>query len=99
MANSTYTALFGTRTTLTNVSALSTLAPTHEVVTLFATNAAGVVSTTVSTVSVATVTLGVPPGYSSASSNRFGVTWTVVVSFVHFFWTFMFLSWTDIIVI
>lgn len=97
LANSTYAALFGVQTTLANISALPTIDPTYDVVTLFFTNAAGIVATSVSTVSSATVTLGVPPGWSSAGS-RFDVdvVFLVVVGFGHFFWTFICFSWTDI---
>lgn len=98
LANSTYTALFGVQTTLTNISALPTIDPTPEVVTLLVTNAAGVVTTSVSTVSSATVTLGVPPGWSSAG-NRFHVdvvSLVVAVGFGQFFWTLMCFSWTYI---
>ena len=90
LANSTYTALFGTQTTLANVSVLPTINPTHEVITLFVTNSAGVVATSVSTVPSASVTLGVPAGWSSAV-GRFDVhvvplvVVVLLVGFVHFF--------------
>jgi len=103
LANSTYTALFGTQTTLANVSAaFSTIDPSRQVITLFVTNSAGVVATSVSTVPSASVTLGVPPGWSSAgSSTRFVdvhqvVPLVVIVGFVHFFWTCLHFPWTDI---
>jgi len=91
--------LFGGHTTLANISALPTINPTRQVVTLVVTDASGAVATSVSTVPPATVTLGIPPGWSSARS-RFDIdvlSLVIVVSFVHFFWTFMFFSWTDII--
>ena len=89
LANSTYTALFGTRTTLANVSsAFSTIHATHQVITLFVTNSAGVVATSVSTVPSASVTLGVPPGYSSGRRLVDDVhvmpLLIVIVGFVHF---------------
>jgi hypothetical protein len=91
LANSTYTALFGMQTTLANISALPTIDPNRDVVTLIVTNSAGVVATSVSTLSSASVTLGVPPGWSSAGS-RFEVDimfLMAVVGFGHSFWTFM----------
>jgi len=96
LANSTYTALFGEQTTLANVSALSTINPTRDVVTRFLTNAEGVVVTSVSTVPLAAVTLGIPPGWSSAT--RFDIDFVTLVVLTSFFWTFMFFSWTDIII-
>lgn len=97
LANSTYTALFGVQTTLANISALPTITPTREVVTLFVTNAAGVVVASVSTVSSPTVTLGVPPGSSARAKFDVDIlTLVVVVGFGHLFWTFMCFSWTDI---
>ena len=85
LANSTYTALFGTQTTLANVSsAFSTIDATHQVITLFVTNSAGVVATSVSTVPSASVTLGVPPGYSSAAGLVVDVhLLVVIIGFVH----------------
>lgn len=73
-------------------SAFSMIDPTHQVITLFVTNSAGVVSTSVSTVPSASVTLGVPPGWSSAArSSRLDVhvapLAVILVGFVHFFWT------------
>ena len=97
--------MFGTQTTLANVSALPTIDPTREVITLFVTNAEGVVATSVSTVSSASVTLGVPPGWSSAagSSSRLEVNRVVplvvvvMVGFVHFLCGhLMHFSWIDI---
>jgi len=102
LANSTYTALFGTQTTLANVSsAFSTIDNTRQVITLFVTNSGGVVATSVSTVPSASVTLGVPPGWSSAGRSirllvDVDVLPLVVVGFVHFLWTFSHFSWTDI---
>ena len=105
LANSTYTALFGTQTTLENASfAFSTIDNTRQVITLFVTNSGGVVATSVSTVPSASVTLGVPPGWSNAAGSvrLLGdiihvVPLVVIVGFVHFFWTFLHFSWTDII--
>ena len=93
LANSTYTALFGTQTTLANVSsAFSMIDPMHQVITLFVTNTMGVVATSVSTVPFASVTLGVPPGWSSAAGSRLVDVHVVplifIVGFVHFFWIF-----------
>ena len=102
LANSTYTALFGTQTTLANVSsAFSTIDNTRQVITLFVTNSGGVVATSVSTVASASVTLGVPPGWQNAarSSRHIAdvhVVPLLVVVIVHFFWTFLQFSWTDI---
>jgi hypothetical protein len=100
LANNTYTALFGGHTTLANISALPTVNPMRQVVTLIVTNAAGDVTTTVSTIAPAAVTLGIPPGSSSARS-KFDidvVSLVIAVSFVHLFGTFLFFSWTDFIV-
>ncbi|KAF8149990.1 aspartic peptidase domain-containing protein [Crassisporium funariophilum] len=69
LANSTYTALLGTRTALTNTSALPTIHPPPAIITLVVTNPAGVVATTVSTVSAETYTLGFPPGWTSAATS------------------------------
>ena len=78
---------------------------TRQVITLFVTNSGGVVATSVSTVVSASVTLGVPPGWSNAagSSNRLladdvHVLPLIVfmVGFVQFFWTFLYFTWTDI---
>ena len=101
LANSTYTALFGAQTTLANVSsAFSTIDNTRQVITLFVTNSGGEVATSVSTVPSASVTLGVPPGWSNAGSIRLlvdiDVIPLVIVGFAHFFWTFLHFSWTDI---
>ena len=86
--------MFGTQTTLANVSsAFSTIGPTHQVITLFVTNAAGVVATSVSTVPSASVTLGVPPGWSSAAgSSRRDVHVVPLVVIVGFIWTFLHFS-------
>lgn len=91
--------MFGTQTTLANVSsAFSTIDNTRQVITLFVTDAAGVVATSVSTVPSASVTLGVPPGWSSAGRSRLVDVHllVVMVGFVPFFWTFLHFSWTDI---
>lgn len=87
--------MFGTQTTLANVSALPTIDPTRQVITLFVTNAAGVVATSVSTVPSASVTLGLPPGWSSAGSSRLDVH---VVPLIVVLCTFIyaFFSWIDI---
>ena len=106
LANSTYTALFGTETTLANVSsAFSTIDDTRQVITLLVTNSGGVVATSVSTISSASVTLGVPPGWSNAAASTrllvdvhrvLVVPLVVIVGLGHFFWTFLHFSGTDI---
>ncbi|KAF8808731.1 acid protease [Phlegmacium glaucopus] len=100
LANSTYTTLFGERTTLANTSALPTINSTRQVVTLILTDAAGDVATTVSTIPAPTVTLGVPPGWSGNARSKFDIdvmSLAIIVGFVHFFWTFMFFSWANFI--
>ena len=82
--------MFGKQTTLANVSAaFPTIDPTRQVVTTFVTDAKGVVITSVSTVPLPSVTLGVPPGWSSAVGLVDGVhvvpLLVVIVGFVHFF--------------
>ncbi|KDR76212.1 hypothetical protein GALMADRAFT_247475 [Galerina marginata CBS 339.88] len=62
LANSTYTALFGLKTALANVSALPMITPPPAVVTVITTNSAGSVSTSVSVRSMAPVVLGLPSG-------------------------------------
>jgi hypothetical protein len=89
---------------LANVSsAFSTIGNALQVITLFVTDSGGVVATSVSTVPSASVTLGVPPGWTSAAAGSIRllvdvhvVPLVVIVSFVHFFWTFLHFSWTDI---
>ncbi|THV03241.1 acid protease [Dendrothele bispora CBS 962.96] len=64
LATQTYSPIFGAATT--NLSALPLITPSPTVATFTTTDSAGLVSTSVSTLSVASVVLGVPPGWNSA---------------------------------
>ncbi|PPR00887.1 hypothetical protein CVT24_000372, partial [Panaeolus cyanescens] len=70
LANSTYSALFRDKTAIANTSAFPTITPAPLVTTLLVTNPAGDVSTSVSTHSIAAVTLGLPPGWSGADRQH-----------------------------
>ncbi|KAF8910641.1 aspartic peptidase domain-containing protein [Gymnopilus junonius] len=67
LANSTYSALFGQKTTLANVSVLPVITPQPSAVTVVVTNSAGSVSTTVSVRTMAPLVLGLP---SAGLSHR-----------------------------
>ncbi|KAF5326666.1 hypothetical protein D9619_004251 [Psilocybe cf. subviscida] len=68
LANRTYTALFGQKTALSNVSALPTITPPPTVATIITTDAFGDVTTSLSTRPVAQVTLGLPAGWTTGGS-------------------------------
>ena len=70
LANTTYSAIFGQKTSLTNVSALPEITPSPPVVTLVVTNSLGATTTTTESVPMMSVTLGLP----STSGARDGVT-------------------------
>ncbi|CAA7266854.1 unnamed protein product [Cyclocybe aegerita] len=89
LANATYSALFAQRTSLTNVSALPRITPSASVITLVVTGSAGDVSTTVSTASLAAVTLGLPPGWSAGSSLTTPVVGTMVLPCILVIWTLL----------
>ena len=82
LANSTYSALFGQRTSLTNVSALPVITPPPNVVTLVITNPAGDVSTTISSRSMAAVTLGLPAGWNAGSALHLPSSMGLISTFV-----------------
>ncbi|KAJ7739758.1 acid protease [Mycena maculata] len=63
LATSTYSAIFGQK--LVNVTSLPAITPAPTVATITLTNAEGVVTTSTST--LATVTLGTPPGWNAAT--------------------------------
>ncbi|KAK0450186.1 aspartic peptidase A1 [Armillaria borealis] len=63
LANSTYSPIFAQFAT--NISAMPTIAPTDTLETYIITDTSGVVTTITSTASVASVTLGIPPGWTS----------------------------------
>ncbi|TFK40330.1 acid protease [Crucibulum laeve] len=67
LATSTYSALLGQGTTF-NASAVPTITPIPSVVTLVLTDSAGDVTTSVSTNSMAAVTLGIPPGWNAGTA-------------------------------
>ncbi|KAK0469787.1 acid protease [Desarmillaria tabescens] len=63
LANTTYSPIFAQYAT--NISAMPTIAPTDALETYIVTDTSGVVTTITSTASVASVTLGIPPGWTS----------------------------------
>ncbi|KAJ7494700.1 aspartic peptidase domain-containing protein [Mycena galericulata] len=67
LATSTYSAIFGQK--LVNVTSLPAITPAPTVATIVLTNAEGVVTTSTST--LATVTLGTPPGWNAAAPLAF----------------------------
>ncbi|KAK7454673.1 hypothetical protein VKT23_011426 [Stygiomarasmius scandens] len=67
LATETYSPIFGADTT--NLSAIPLITPSPTVATFTTTDSDGSVSTSVSTLSVASVVLGVPPGWNSARSD------------------------------
>ena len=87
LATSTYSALFGQQTSLLNTSALPTISPTPTVFTYVLTDAVGLVTTSVSTRGVAAITLGLPPGWSAASSLQSSFSMTILGTLVAFMWT------------
>lgn len=91
LANSTYSALFGERTSLANVSALPAIIPPPNVVTLVVTNPAGDVSTTISSRSMAAVTLGLPAGWNAGSTLHAPTSMGLISTFL-FVWTWLFLQ-------
>lgn len=71
LANSTYSAIFGSVTAVPvpsslNLSAIPLITPAPTVTTLTITGSDGTLSTTVSHFTVPSIVLGVPPGWSSA---------------------------------
>ncbi|KZT07818.1 acid protease [Laetiporus sulphureus 93-53] len=68
LATSTYSPVLGTAATV-NASAIPTVDPSPTLFTYIVTVSSGVVSTSVSTASQATVTLGEPPGWSSGAAT------------------------------
>lgn len=78
LANATYPALLHDKTAIANISALPTISPTPLVTTLLVTNAAGDVQTTISTQSVAAVTLGLPPGWTGAGTYHLPSNWNLM---------------------
>ncbi|PPQ69082.1 hypothetical protein CVT26_003557 [Gymnopilus dilepis] len=81
LANSTYSALFGQKTTLGNVSALPVITPEPTAVTVVVTDGAGSVSTTVSVRSMAPVVLGLP---SSGAALRVPGILSMIALLFHF---------------
>ncbi|KAG7451143.1 acid protease [Guyanagaster necrorhizus] len=69
LANSTYSPIFAEYAT--NISAMPTIAPTNALETYIITDTSGVVTTITSTASIASVTLGIPPGWISGPFGRF----------------------------
>ncbi|PBK75653.1 acid protease [Armillaria solidipes] len=67
LANSTYSPIFAQFAT--NISAMPTIAPTDTLETYIITDTSGVVTTITSTASVASVTLGIPPGWTSGVAS------------------------------
>lgn len=78
LATSSYIPILGQHT---NLSAMPTITPSPTLVTFFITDASGVVQTSVSTVTQ-TVTLGIPPGWSSASISRVPASLFLVVGLI-----------------
>ncbi|KAJ3767617.1 acid protease [Lentinula raphanica] len=71
LANSTYSPIFGAVTAIPdsatlNLSAIPLITPSPTVATYTVTNSAGMISTSVSHISVPSIVLGVPPGWSNA---------------------------------
>jgi hypothetical protein len=71
LATSTYSPIFGLQTTVPdpstlNLSAIALITPAPTIVTFTVTGSAGVVSTSTSHVTIPSIVLGVPPGWSSA---------------------------------
>ena len=94
LANTTYTALLGEKTSLTNISALPIVTPPPSIVTLLVTDSIGLVSTTVLTNSMTTVTLGVPPGWSAGSALRVPLSFVIAVPCIAVAWTLSLWDWT-----
>ncbi|KAF9477924.1 acid protease [Pholiota conissans] len=67
LANGTYSALFGQKTTLANTTAMPMITPPPTVVTLVVTDAGGDVSTTTSSRVMMSVTLGLPSANGAVS--------------------------------
>lgn len=67
LANSTYSPIFAQFAT--NISAMPTIAPTDTLETYIITDTSGVVTTITSTASVPSVTLGIPPGWTSGVAS------------------------------
>ncbi|KAK0235906.1 aspartic peptidase A1 [Armillaria nabsnona] len=67
LANSTYSPIFAQFAT--NISAMPTIAPTDTLETYIITDTSGVVTTITSTASVTSVTLGIPPGWTSGVAS------------------------------
>ncbi|KAF8968111.1 aspartic peptidase A1 [Flammula alnicola] len=88
LANSNYSALFGQKTLLANVSALPRITPPPVVVTLVVTNSVGAISTTVSSRSMAAVTLGLP-ALNAGRALRVPLS-TMVVPCILIIWTLLF---------
>lgn len=84
LATSTYSPIFGNK--LAPVTSLPAITPSPTVTILTLTNAQGVVATSTSTL-VAAITLGVPPGYNSATglhlpSILLMMTWLLLWSYI-----------------
>jgi len=89
LATSTYSPIFSNG--IVNASALPTISPSPTLATFILTNPAGVVTTSISTVSVVTVTLGVPPGWNAGTLLRVPLLSTTLVCLVSFSFTLPFL--------
>ncbi|KAF8992829.1 aspartic peptidase domain-containing protein [Cyathus striatus] len=90
LATSIYSPILGGQGTSVNASAMPTIVPTPSLVTLIVTNPAGEVTTSISTYSMAAVTLGVPPGWSGATNAH--ASFALLISSTIFIWTMLSLS-------
>lgn len=86
LATSTYSAALGTHHL--NVSAIPTVSPSPTLATFILTDAAGHVSTSISTAVLPSVTLGAPPGWSNGAPSiriRSDLAWCTTLSSVLMF--------------
>ncbi|GLB40214.1 putative acid protease [Lyophyllum shimeji] len=90
LATSTYSPILGPQGTF-NASALPAITPSPTLATFIVTNDAGLLVTSTSTFSEASVTLGVPPGWSAGSSLH-TTTLTTVLPGLIFSWALIYLA-------
>ncbi|KAJ3912620.1 acid protease [Lentinula edodes] len=89
LATSTYSPIFGAVTTIPdsatlNLSAIPLIQPLPTVATYTVTDSAGMISTSVSRISIPSIVLGAPPGWSSAGFTVRAPAFTLLLSFVVF---------------
>lgn len=87
LATSTYSPIFGAVTTIPdsatlNLSAIPLIQPLPTVATYTVTDSAGMISTSVSRISIPSIVLGAPPGWSSAGFTVRAPAFTLLLSFV-----------------